>query len=442
MAPLSNHVSITITQDSVGLRLPGFGTALLLSGTAAWVGDRIRTYSSLADVAVDFAVTTSAEYRFAERYFGQNPCPEFLKIGKSNLPATKKFTLTPVVTNSKLYSVRCFGKGVTETTATYTSDSSATLAEICAGLVTAINAVVGKNFTATGGVTEVTVTGNAAGDWFGLEVTPTDIAIVEDHVDPGVATDLAQIDVIDSDWYALCTVYNSDAYVKAAAAWINAQKKIYLADTNESEAVTDASDGTQGTLDDLMTLNYSRVSGWYHPAPDAMIAGAVASQILCQEPGSITAKFRELEGVATVNLTSTQRLNLTTRNANSYENVAGQGVTFNGTTVDGDFVDVRRDLDWVESDMTARVFSALAGALKVPFTNKGVALIEAQVRATLREAVRRGIFTDDPAPAVTVPRVADVSSANKTARTLPDVKFSATLAGAIHKVTISGVVSV
>ena len=52
-----------------------------------------------------------------------------------------------------------------------------------------------------------------------------------------------------------------------------------------------------------------------------------------------------------------------------------------------------------------------------------------------------GILAADPAFTVTAPAVADVSAGDKTARTLPDVDFDATLAGAIHKVEISGTVS-
>ena len=64
------------------------------------------------------------------------------------------------------------------------------------------------------------------------------------------------------------------------------------------------------------------------------------------------------------------------------------------------------------------------------------------MKASLRAAVNQGILAADPAPTVTVPKVADVSAADKTARLLPDMKFTGTLAGAIHKVTITGVVSV
>ena len=42
---------------------------------------------------------------------------------------------------------------------------------------------------------------------------------------------------------------------------------------------------------------------------------------------------------------------------------------------------------------------------------------------------------------ISVPTAASVSSADRTSRTLNDVTFTATMAGAIHTVTIAGIVS-
>jgi hypothetical protein len=444
VASLSNHVSITISQDSVGIARAGFGVPMILSATANWV-ERIRFYSGLSEVAQDFASTSSAEYLAAQAIFSQSPRPERIAIGRSALPPTQQYTLAATARDSYTYTVGVEGDGVTSTEVSYTSDSSATLTEIHTGLVAALNAVAGNNYLAVLDGTPsnpFTVTADAAGEWFSISVKPTDIAIAQTHADPGVATDLAAIATEDSSWYALCTLYNSDAYVKAAAAWVEANKKIYIFDINESEAVTDASDGTQGTLDDLKTLGYARTMGAYYPEPAAMMAAAWMGRVLPLEPGSETWKFKSLAGVGATNLTSTQRTNVVNRNANSIETVAGVKVTFNGTTSDGDFLDVQRGLDWLEDDMSVRVMGMLAGLDKVPYTDAGVALIQAQVIASLQSAVAKGILTSDPAPVVTVPKVANVSPSDKAARILPDVKFSATLAGAIHKVNITGVVSV
>lgn len=436
---LSDHVSLTITQDSVGVARAGFGVPLILSATAAWV-ERVRFYNSLSDVAADFPVTTSAEYLAAAAMFSQAPRPARIAIGRSALKPTQVYTIVPTERNSHTFKLTVRGKGVTPTEIAVTSDSDATATEITTLLKDALNAVVGKNFTATGTATCI-VTGTAAGDWFSIEVAnPADLAISQTHTDPGVATDLAAIQLENDEWYALVTLYNSKAYVQAAAAWIAAQKKIYVLDVNETAAIT-TSVGNTDTLDALHTSGYARVMGAYHPSPAAMMAAAWLGRCLPLEPGSESWKFKSLAGVPPVALTATHRTNLVARKANSYQRVAGVPMTWEGTTADGDFLDVQRGLDWLEDDMGKGVFGALAGASKVPYTDAGVAVVESEMRASLRRAVNRGILAADPEPTVSVPRVADVSTSDKSLRILPDAKFTGVLAGAVHKVNLSGVVS-
>jgi len=438
---LSNHVALTISVDTVGVARAGFGVPLIISHSAAWV-ERVRSYNSLSDVIADFPVTTSPEYLCAQALFSQSPRPKKIKIGRADLAPTQVYRITPTAVDDKTYSVTCAGEGVTAEEVSFTADSSATVAEITAGLEAALNLVTGKNFTATDDTTHVTITGDAAGDWFSLEVDdPANMKIEQLHADPGIATDLAAIQIEDDDWYCLLTNFNSNAMVLATASWVEAQKKIYVVDVNESDAITTVA-GNSDTLDDLATVNRARTAGLYHPSPLAFNAAAWAGRCLPEEPGAITWKFKQLSGVAPVKLTSTQRGNLIARSANFFETVAGLDIMSEGTTADGDYVDVQRSLDWLDDDVSKSVFEDMAAGGKVPFTNAGVTVIQNAILGSMQRAVARGIFSDDPAPVVTVPDVADISAANKTARTLPDVKFSGTLAGAIHKTTITGVVSV
>jgi hypothetical protein len=189
-------------------------------------------------------------------------------------------------------------------------------------------------------------------------------------------------------------------------------------------------------------LAYSRTALMYHPSPANMAGAAWLGRVLPLEPGSESWKGKTLQGVTPVTLTATHRVNLRAKKCNTYQTVAGIGITWEGTTADGDFVDVTRGLDWLEDDMTKAVFEAITGSDKIAYTDQGVAQIEGVIRGSLEAAVSKGILAADPAPDVEVPKVANISSANKALRLLPDVKFSATLAGAIHKVDIDGVVSV
>lgn len=452
MSTLSEHVSMTITQDSVGIARAGFGVPLIVSCNAAF-GERVRSYSDLASVGDDFA-TTSPEYLAARAMFSQSPHPTSVMIGRAVGKPTQVYTLNiSTVEHSHTYKLTVKGPDLTTTDVTYAADAATTDGEIVVGLVAALNAVFATDgvtpqsvFTAAGATSPFTITADTAGAWFSVESTEVGyIKIEQTHAEPtpALATDLDAIQLENGDWYAFVTLYNSDAYVKAAAAWVEAvdAPKIYAADLSMSETVTLAAGGSD-TAQDLETLAYARTFTCYHPSPADMFGAAWLGKVLPLTPGSETWKFKTLSGVNPVATTSTHRVNLRAKTCNTIQTVAGRNITWEGNTLDGDFIDIQRGLDWLEDDMTKSVFEALAGANKIPYTNAGVALIEGKMRGTLKRAIAMGILTDDPAPVITVPKVADVSVANRTLRLLPDMKFSATVAGAIHKVTIAGVVSV
>ena len=113
-----------------------------------------------------------------------------------------------------------------------------------------------------------------------------------------------------------------------------------------------------------------------------------------------------------------------------------------GTVASGEYIDVVRGRDWLSTRLAEDVFGLFASLEKVPFTDQGIALVETAVRGVLQEGVNAGLLSSNPAPVVTVPKAADVSALNKASRMLPDVNFTATLSGAIHKAEINGTISV
>lgn len=444
---LQNHVQLTITQDSVGVSRLGFGRMLIASHNAPFP-ELFRLYTGTADMITDGFLADSPEVLAAASAFSQNPRPPDIAVGRLPTAPTLAATLSVTnVINNHTYSIRVRGEGVTETVASFTSDATATDGEIVVGLVAALEAVVGNNYVAAGAVSPFTVTGDAAGDWFSLEVLePQNLSIAYDHADPGLAAELAAVSLENNDWYGLVTLYNSEAYVNAAAAYIETVKKLYVPDVNASASIT-AIAGGGDILDDLAVSAYQRTGGFYHPSPAEMTAAAWMGDMLPRDPGSATWKFKTLIGVPPVSLTATQRANLIAKNANSYELVAGVNITFEGTRADGDFLDVTRGIDKLEDDISKDVFASLASNPKIPYTDGGIAIIESDVRGALGRNTETPsaplrLLAADPAPVVTVPKVANVAPADKTARILRDVKFTATLAGAVHKTNITGVVSV
>jgi hypothetical protein len=56
MGTLNDIVSVTITNEASTVQQAGFGVPLILSHSAGWV-ERVREYSSLTEVQVDFVST-------------------------------------------------------------------------------------------------------------------------------------------------------------------------------------------------------------------------------------------------------------------------------------------------------------------------------------------------------------------------------------------------
>lgn len=435
---LSDIVSITISTESVLVEQAGFGVPLILANDCpGGFTERVRSYTSLAGLTGDGFAVTDATYLIASKIFSQNPRPPTIMVGRCALKPTQRWALTPVAADSHVYSLK-----VGDTTVTYTSDASATVAEIIAGLKAAIDAL-SLAITTSDQTTYLRVVANTAGAFFSLESTETSyLKIAQDHADPGVGTDLAAIALENNTWYGLCSAFNSPAYVDAVSDYAEANKKLYAAQTQDSDVINVASGSDTSTIAyTLKNDSKYRTALIYHPSTKAFADAAWLGRCLPLDPGSETWKFKTLAGVASTTLTATQRTNALAKRCNVYNTVAGVAITEEGKVSGNEWIDVIRFRDWIEARIGEEVFAALAASNKIPFTDEGVAVITGLVRAVLDQGVAVGGLSADPAPTVTAPLVANVSATNKALRNLPDVKFDAVLAGAIHTVAITGTIS-
>lgn len=162
---------------------------------------------------------------------------------------------------------------------------------------------------------------------------------------------------------------------------------------------------------------------------------------LPKAPGSITWKFKPVVGVTPDVLTTTAINNILGKNCNVYETIANVNMMHEGVVSSGEFIDIIRGVDWIQARISERVFTILANADKVPYTDIGVEMIKSEIQAVLEDAVINNVLVANTIT-ITAPKVVDVSPTNKANRFLPDIKFGATLAGAVHKVKIDGKLSV
>ena len=342
-----------------------------------------------------------------------------------------------------------FTDAAVATTETFTAGTNifaaaVTEADAVGDLIAWLDADVEQNGTSLIGLvdggTVATITATTAGDYFGITLTGEGWTHLETTADPGLATDMAAIELYDPDWYCLLPVDSTGAgEITAAAAWTEAAKKIVLVQSADSLVASgsSASDVTSIAYD-LKAANYDRTMLFFHRDGTEKVGAAMAGRALPEDAGSITWAYKQLSSVTSQILTATERTNLEAKNVNFLSTLAGVNITRYGVACGGEYIDVMRGADWLAARIQERVYTLLLNNDKLPYTDAGIQAVRGEILAQLNQGIARDFIAADPEPTCTVPLATDVSAADKSSRTLNDVTFRAVLAGAIHKVAIEG----
>ncbi len=163
--------------------------------------------------------------------------------------------------------------------------------------------------------------------------------------------------------------------------------------------------------------------------------------------GSETWAYKTLNGIEAEPFTVSEMRTLDEAHLNYYVPCAGKSITQTGKTVGGEWIDVIRFRDWLQNDMQKAIYNLFITNPKVPFTSKGITLIQNQMIASLKKGQKQGGIADTEYDedgneivgfTTSVPNAASVSDSDRAARTLKGCKFTARLAGAIHLVEVKG----
>lgn len=430
---ISEIVALTISLSSVNPTRQSFGNGLIAAYTTAFT-DRVRTYSSLPAVAVDFPSTTAPAYLAATEFFGANPSPTTFKVGRRALGFLQTWTLGVLDTTAEQVSLGIEGK-----TVSFTANASTVTG--AANLAAAITSATISGISATNNATSVvTVSCATTGHVVGFTGWDrTKLQLKNTTPDPGIQTDLTAIALADPQFYGFVLDSQSAAELAQAATWseANAYKELFY-DSCDWDCLSTT---TTSIGDTLKAAGRTKSFGVTNEQNSLAYSSAAAmAQSLVNDPGSYTMDLKTLAGITPDSLTDTEATNAQNKNMNVYRTIAGLNVLTYGTNASGDYEDVERFKDWLTNEIQIRVLAALAGAKKIPYTNKGIRAIGAVIQGALNDGVRVGGLSDDPAeaPFVTLPKVEDISSTVISTRNLPNVTFTAVLAGAIQKVTIQG----
>ena len=429
MSTLDDIVTVQITLESPTVSALGFGTPMIVAH-APFSG--VHTYDSgtaLADMVSDGFATSSRAYKLASALLSADIKVVQLKVGSRPSAAWLQVThVTPSpVANTTVYSLNVNGTAVS-----FTSDGTATLAEICTGLQTAISAVTGV--TATTDSLKVVVTTTATNAVVKVNA-PSNVKIEDKTADAGIVADLTALAALDDDFYGFVIDSPSELEMIAAAGWAETQVKIFAAHLSGSRP-GDASDTTDNASA-MHTTAYKNTFAIYHSdqtqCPDAAWLGVM----MPKDPsfgGSWI--FKSLGGVTGEKLSGSFITGLRSKRVNTYENKGGTYVTLGAYMFGPRFIDQTTLVHELTARIQERGWLALQNDL--PYSDASGDALVGEVLSELQIRVTRGSLLANPAPVCTHPLVSSISSVDKAARHFPDINFSAHTSGGVHSVTITG----
>lgn len=427
---LDSIVNVVVNATAVNLTRAGFGNLALCACHSFWSERVMKFDSGILSSLVDQGVpVTHPLYRMATAARAQNPAVrEFYVLRRTRLP-TQTWEFTPTTpTPGEIYELTIDGTAIA-----VTADESSSATEICAALTTALTALADS--TATDGTSKVTFAATTDGVLHTLDGVSRNLQFKDTTTDPatdgGIAQDLADAQNEDPSWYGLQIDSQSKAEILAAAEWVEANGKLFIAATSDS-AVKDGS-----STDDVMAAaklaNYARTAIIYHPDPGHYLGARWAGKQIPKAPGSTNWAHQRLAAEA-YPLSGTEALAIKGKNGNYFVQQNGVSSTYWGTSAAGEWIDQTHGCDWMKARTQERFFALLLGLEKLPYTDEGMLAAGDALRAQLYEGVKAG-FLDGGSPIlVTVPTVAEIDAAQVAARNLPDIRGQAKLAGAVNTI--------
>lgn len=242
--------------------------------------------------------------------------------------------------------------------------------------------------------------------------------------------------LVSKGWRQLVIVGGESSDYVAIADYIEATKdKMFF--------ISMAKDAFNTFKTSLTSKKYNRtvifVNGTEYAA--AALVGETAGRVA----GSFTYKFKTLKGVAPENLTDSEIDAFHKAGAFGYVTKAGDDVTTEGISQSGEYIDLTDSIDFVVQNIEYRIQKVLNNTAKVPYDDRGIALLEAATTSALQDAAVNGIIATlaDGSYDYTVSFAARsaTTEADRAARQYKYGSFKFSVAGAIHDADVYGEVT-
>lgn len=443
-------VNVDITLNTAGTTREGFGLPLFLASTDNFE-ERVRGYTSLTEVAEDFDESDAA-YKAAKQLWSQTPKVTQLYIGRRSMQYT--VSIPDAVAEDTEYSLTVAVGGGISQPFQYTAKTSDTALIVLNDIKTQIEAsptikdAVSVNVTGAGDSATMIISKAGDNDFVKVTTTAQTVSISATTAD-SASTALAAIEAYSTDWYFISTEDRTSQFVLAMASEIQARKKIFFTANADVKALqgTELASATDVPAQLAKSMYTRTVCLWHHTAEFDYPEMAYIAYGAPYDAGSIAWGNAQLTGVpASLQpanqrpLTSIQKSALDARNCNFIDLDGGVPVVRRGITSGGEWIDIVRGVDWLESDLKTSLRDLLINQKggKITYDDTGITRIRQVIETSLQRAVNRNFLSTYT---VTVPKASQVALADKKARILKDITFHGILAGAILDVDLKGTVA-
>lgn len=265
---------------------------------------------------------------------------------------------------------------------------------------------------------------------FNQKPKPDIVAMVGLEYDENTPGDLIvfldELAEVNNDWYYFMSDLQKDDEITALSQYFDETSKLYFASTSNKELVK--------------TLESDNTIVMYHNEPEQYPAEGWVGVGATEEAGSITWKFKTIEGISAADIKSAELIQLHKDGGNSYVQKLGVLQSSDGITTSGEYIDVMCSQHFLESELNRRVSLLFMNNKKIEYENSGIALIVAECESVMKQATTQGIVKKDSDGnglwTVAAPKREDIPDYEAATRHLDGVVIEFKISGAVHSATI------
>jgi hypothetical protein len=245
-----------------------------------------------------------------------------------------------------------------------------------------------------------------------------------------------------NDWYALLITESDKESLHEAGDFTMSRQKLFFGCTDDITALHNRNNNREAYM--IQNTNGGL------PYDGAWVGKCLPYQI-----GSITWKYKVPTGVLASNFDTTELKLIRDSHGQTFTEQSGIIHSNEGITTGGEYIDNMMSRDFVQARLEEALFGLLIRSNKVAFDNTGLDSIEATMREVFQLCGRQGIIAQvgdekDMEKSdegiymyqVWVPSRSEISTNDRAARKASGIRFSFTVAGAVHGVEVNGVIEV